>query len=150
MRPKVPPVVVFLIHFVLVWLISKYLHFADFSFIGQPTVTLILAIAGTAIALIAIFTMYRAGTTIDPAVPNRATSLVDTGIYRITRNPMYLSLLLILMAWIIWRGNLVAVFLAATFVWHLTHFQIKMEEKALEENFGEQFREYRLRVRRWI
>jgi protein-S-isoprenylcysteine O-methyltransferase Ste14 len=63
---------------------------------------------------------------------------------------MYLALLLILMAWIIRQGNLVAVILAITFVWQLTHFQIRAEEKALEEKFGEKYSEYRSKVRRWI
>jgi protein-S-isoprenylcysteine O-methyltransferase Ste14 len=54
------------------------------------------------------------------------------------------------MAWIIRQGNLVAVILAITFVWQLTHFQIRAEEKALEEKFGEKYSEYRSKVRRWI
>jgi protein-S-isoprenylcysteine O-methyltransferase Ste14 len=54
------------------------------------------------------------------------------------------------MAWIIRQGNLVAVFLAVTFVWQLTHFQIRAEEQALEEKFREKYSEYRLEVRRWI
>lgn len=150
MKPSVPPVVVFLVHFCLVWLINKYLYFAKFTFIGQRAVTLILIIAGIAIALIAIYTMYKAKTTIDPVVPNQASSLVSTSIFRISRNPMYLALLLILIAWIVWKGSLMAMFLPVTFVWYMTHFQIRAEEKALEGNFGEQYREYRLKVRRWI
>jgi len=94
--------------------------------------------------------MRRAGTTVDPMDPTKASSLVVSGIYRISRNPIYLALLLILMAWIIRQGNLVAVFLAVTFVWQLTHFQIRAEEQALEEIFREKYSEYRLEVRRWI
>ena len=150
MRPRVPPAAVFLIHFSLVWLISKYLYFGDFTFTGQRIVTLILAITGIVIASIAIFAMYKAGTTVDPVVPDRASSLVKTGIFRFSRNPMYLALLLILTAWIIWRSNLIGVILAITFVLHLTHFQIRAEEKALEEKFREKYTEYRSKVRRWI
>ena len=150
MGPRVPPSVVFLIHFGLVWISSKYLTFANFTFPGQELITLLLSITGIVIAVTAILAMRRAGTTVDPVVPSKASSLVNSGIYSISRNPIYLALLLILMAWIIRQGNLVAVFLAITFVWQLTHFQIRSEEKALEEKFGEKYSEYRSKVRRWI
>ncbi len=134
MNPSVPPVVVFPVHFCLVWLINKYLYFAHFTFIGQRAVTLI--IAGIAIALIAIYTMNKAKTTIDPVVPNRASSLVSTGIFRISRNPMYLALLLILIAWIVWKGSLMAIFLPVTFVW----YNDTLSDQSRGEGPGRKFR----------
>jgi len=150
MGSRLPPSVVFIIHFGLVWISGRYLTFANLTFPGQELITLVLSITGIVIAVTAIIAMRRAGTTVDPIDPTKASSLVVSGIYRISRNPIYLALLLILMAWIIRQGNLVAVFLAVTFVWQLTHFQIRAEEQALEEKFREKYSEYRLEVRRWI
>ena len=150
MKLKVPPAFVFGAHFALVWGISKYLIFANFDFSGKLLLAHILSMTGFLIAVIAILTLYRAGTTIDPADPGKASQLISTGVFKWSRNPIYLALLLILMAWIVWKGNAVAALMAISFIWYLTHFQIIPEEIALEEKFGTEFREYKIKVRRWI
>ncbi len=150
MKLKVPPAFVFGVHFALVWVISKYLIFATLDFSGKLLLAQILSMTGCLIALIAILTLYRAGTTIDPVDPGKASHLVSTGIFKWSRNPIYLALLLILMAWIVWKGNAVAAFMAIFFIWYMTHFQIIPEEIALEKKFGMEFSEYKSKVRRWI
>ena len=150
MKQRVPPAIVLLVHFGVAFLLNKYLRFADFSITGQETVAMLFGISGCALVIYSMYTLYRARTTIDPIFPNKATSLITTGPFNISRNPIYLALLLILLAWIIRLGNVVAVLLSVTFVWHLTRFQIKAEEEALEEKFGTAYQEYKLKVRRWI
>ena len=92
----------------------------------------------------------RAQTTINPLRPQMASSLVMKGIYRITRNPMYLGLTLWLLAWALWLETLSPWIVAALFPIVITGLQIIPEERALEKLFGETYRDYRKRVSRWI
>jgi protein-S-isoprenylcysteine O-methyltransferase Ste14 len=82
--------------------------------------------------------------------PGTATALVVSGVYRITRNPMYLGFLLLLLAEIVWLANPVALLGAPAFVLYLNRFQIGPEEQALHAHFGPEFSNYAARVRRWI
>jgi len=150
MKPRVPPAIVLLVHFGVAWLLSKYLKSANFSIPGQETIAMLLGIFGCALVIYSMYTLHRANTTVDPIFPEKASSLITTGPFNFSRNPIYLALLIILMAWVIWLGNAVAVLLPVTFVWQLTYFQIKAEEEALTEKFGTVYQEYKLKVRRWI
>lgn len=150
MKLKVPPALVFLIHFGLVWFASAYLEFAEFSFPGQRALTQVLGTAGVAIAIIAMGYFRRAGTTVNPVEPDKASQLITGGVYQLSRNPMYLSLTLILMAWVTWKGNALMLLFVGTFIWYMTRFQIIPEEEALEIKFGDRYREYKKQVRRWI
>jgi len=92
----------------------------------------------------------RAQTTINPLRPQMASTLVMKGIYRITRNPMYLGLTLWLTAWALWLGTLSCWIVVAAFPIIITGLQILPEERALEKLFGEPYLDYRKRVSRWI
>ncbi|NNE78150.1 MAG: isoprenylcysteine carboxylmethyltransferase family protein, partial [Pricia sp.] len=92
----------------------------------------------------------RLRTTINPTQPSKANKLVDGGIYAYSRNPMYLALLLILLAWGIWLGNAFNTLLAAGFVAYMNRFQIVPEEQALLDIFGKAYRKYCINVRRWF
>jgi protein-S-isoprenylcysteine O-methyltransferase Ste14 len=92
----------------------------------------------------------RAGTTIDPLRLDKTTALVTEGVYRYTRNPMYLSLTLMLCAWAIWLGGVWAwVGPIALALW-LDRFQIRPEERAMSRRFGADYDRYRRNVRRWL
>ena len=82
--------------------------------------------------------------------PSNTNTLVTDGLYRYTRNPMYLGMLLLLSAYALWLGNPVAVVPLIMFVWYISRFQIMPEELALKKIFGQQFDEYTSSVRRWI
>ena len=102
------------------------------------------------IALAAFVTMSRARTTINPFAPTRATRLVTGGPFRFSRNPLYLSLLLLLVAYAM-RLDAWQVWLApAVFAAYVTYFQILPEERELRHKFGEAFERYCTRTRRWI
>lgn len=109
-----------------------------------------LAFLGIGVVLIGMFTFMRHETTVDPHQPGRATSLVTSGIYRFTRNPMYLGFLLILAGWALLAGNWLAVALVPIFVPVLNTLQIEAEERILEEQFGDVYRSYKKRTRRWL
>ena len=102
------------------------------------------------IALLAFASFCIARTTINPLDPSRASALVTGGIFRITRNPMYLSLLLLLVAYAVRLGSWVEWIGPVLFVAYVTRFQIVPEERILAVKFGEQFLVYKSRTRRWI
>lgn len=98
----------------------------------------------------AFFAFGRAKTTIDPVQIDRASRLVTTGIYRTTRNPMYVALTLLLCAWTAWLNHPLAAFGPVFFALYITRFQIIPEERALSKKFGVAYEDYRRSVRRWI
>lgn len=110
----------------------------------------ILLLAALAIFVLATLAIARARTTVNPVRPDAASSLVVSGIYRFTRNPMYLAFLLILLVLGLRLGNVGALLIALTFVAYMNRFQIEPEERALRRRFGEAFEDYQARVRRWI
>ena len=75
---------------------------------------------------------------------------MTTGLYLISRNPMYLGLVCFLMAFSIYLGTLSAIIIVPTFIWFLTEFQIKPEEDNLKKVFGIAYLDYMKRVRRWV
>jgi protein-S-isoprenylcysteine O-methyltransferase Ste14 len=113
-------------------------------------VGLAFAQASGLIALAALLALWRARTTINPLDPSRASRLVTGGVFRFSRNPFYVSLLILLVAYAV-RLDSLAVWLApALFVAYVTRFQIRPEERALQAKFGEEYRRYQMRTRRWL
>ena len=110
----------------------------------------LVAVPGGLLASWAAATFRRAGTTLNPIAPSKASRLVTHGPYRITRNPMYLGLLLILLGWAGWLGTLSGFFVLPLFMAVVTYQQILPEERALEALFGEEYARYKQRVNRWI
>jgi len=113
-------------------------------------VAIVIALLGVAAAVFGNISFRRAKTTVNPFKPETASSLVTSGIYRVTRNPMYLGMLLVLVGWAVFLANGLAVIAIALFPAYITRFQIKPEERALMALFGEQYASYSSRVRRWI
>ncbi len=106
---------------------------------------------GLVVGALALLPFRRARTTVDPRRPERASTLVTGGIYAVSRNPMYLAMLLALIAWGLWLGNALALVVAPpAFVLYLNRRQIGPEERALESAFGEEYVRYRRAVRRWL
>ena len=112
--------------------------------------SLLVLVAGLSVNILAVITFRRGKTTINPLKPDTASQLMRTGIYRLSRNPMYLGMLLMLCAWTIWLGNLINLVALPLFVWYMTKFQIIPEELALAELFQEEFSTFKAEVRRWI
>lgn len=108
------------------------------------------AVAGLAVDAAALLQFRRHRTTFDPTRPERASALVTTGLYGLTRNPMYLGMALVLTGVALWVGNLLALGLIPVFVAVITAFQIRPEEAAMRRLFGEAFDAYAARVPRWV
>ena len=105
---------------------------------------------GLSLDAIALVQFLRSRTTTNPLKPDSASALVSGGIYRFTRNPMYLGLATLLLAWAIYLGNLAALAGLPLFILYMNRFQIAPEERALEARFGAEYIAYRARVRRWV
>jgi protein-S-isoprenylcysteine O-methyltransferase Ste14 len=111
---------------------------------------LLLAFSGVVIALLGVGAFRQASTTVDPRYPDKARELVVAGVYRWTRNPMYLGMLLVLTAWGVYLSNLLSFVVLPAFVLYLTRFQIIPEERAMRANFAGSYTDYCRRVRRWL
>ena len=102
------------------------------------------------VALAGIWEFRKAKTTINPTSPEKASYLVSGGIYRVTRNPMYLGMQFILIATIFKFGNYYGFIALPLFILYITQFQIKPEERIIEKIFGEEYCQYKKKVRRWL
>jgi len=109
-----------------------------------------LALIGLGFDLSGLVSFWRARTTINPMKPDASSSLVRSGVYTITRNPMYVGMLLMLCAWAVYLGSAWALLGPAAFVAYMNRFQIAPEERALEALFGASYIDYKARVRRWL
>jgi protein-S-isoprenylcysteine O-methyltransferase Ste14 len=147
---KIPPVGVFLLAGLAMWGISKSLPAATVGFPGQLAVAGALFIAGGVVGIGSVVAFRRRQTTVDPTEPHKASTLVTTGYYQYSRNPMYLGLALVLAAWATYLANPVSVLMLPAFIAYMTRFQIKPEERALLDRFGADFALYASRVRRWF
>ncbi|MDP3071386.1 MAG: isoprenylcysteine carboxylmethyltransferase family protein [Opitutaceae bacterium] len=147
---KIPPLVVMAFVAALMWLGAQAVPAADFPLPARKVIALGLAAAGVATAVAGVVSFRLAKTTVNPLKPETASSLVASGIYRATRNPMYLGALVVLIGWAVFLANALALVLAGTFVVYLNRFQIIPEEKALTTRFGPEFAAYCAKVRRWL
>ncbi|VEJ29982.1 Putative protein-S-isoprenylcysteine methyltransferase [Rothia dentocariosa] len=86
----------------------------------------------------------------EPVRPERTVNIVSSGIYRLSRNPMYLGMACILTGWAVWLWQVQAVLGVVLFVAWITRFQIIPEERILTQKFGTEYRHYRQQVRRWV
>ena len=147
---KVPPPAVALLLGVLMWLASSPATSVEVPFGPRVAVALVLVSVGLVVGLAGMVSFWRAKTTINPTKPAATSSLVTGGVFRFTRNPMYLSLLLYLLAWAVYLSNVSAVLFVPVLVLYLNQFQIKPEERALSSLFGPEYAAYKARVRRWL
>lgn len=147
---KIPPLLIFVACATTMWLLAKAAPMATYALPTKGLLALGIAAAGGAFAGGAICSFIRARTTLHPSHPGKSTALVTSGVYALTRNPMYLAILLVLAGWTAYLANLAALLGLPLFVAYLNRFQILPEERALTALFAEDFADYCKRVRRWL
>jgi len=147
---KMSPVLLAVIFAFLMWLISR--RTPGFSIPRELRIASLLLFFGIGVYVgqAGVSSFRKASTTVNPFKPENCSRLVTSGIFERTRNPMYLALLLALTGWGIFLTNIYSLLLIVLFVLYLNRFQIQPEERALEAQFGEAFKDYAKRVRRWI
>ncbi len=150
LRLKVPPVIQAATCIMAMWLLSRYMPLCSVEIVNRPLITAIFITIAGLLAIAAIVSFRKAKTTVDPRTPCETRELVITGIYNYSRNPMYLSLMLILIGLALLFGALSSFLMLPIFVLFMNRLQIEPEEEELERLFGESYREYKLNVRRWL
>lgn len=150
MKPRIPPPIVMLLAGAAMWGLARATPALTVELPGRAGLAFVFGLLGIAAAAAGVIQFHRARTTVNPLKPEEATSLVITGIYAYTRNPMYLGLALILVGWAVYLANPVALLGLIAFVLFIDRFQIMPEEQALHALFGSAFEAYRRRVHRWI
>lgn len=147
---KVPPPVVALVLAAGMWPLAQFTPDLILPSWARWPMCIGLLAAGLACDAQGLLAFRRARTTINPLRPERTRSLVVSGMYRVTRNPMYLGLVCILAAWTVFLESPATLVGPVIFVGYITRFQIVPEERLLLEHFGEQYRAYLQRVPRWL
>lgn len=147
---KVPPLVVVAIAALGIWLMPGLLPGLSVpGWAGVAGLGVFVGV-GALVCIAGVVAFVRAKTTVNPHKPDEASELVSSGVYRVTRNPMYLGFALALVGWALFQGSLWGLVWVAAFVVYLDRFQIRPEERALAAAFGRTFEDYCARVRRWL
>lgn len=147
---KIPPLLLVVLFALAMWLLAQWVPPLVLPLGWRLLFAGIFAISGVAIALAGVLAFRRANTTVDPRVPQQTSSLVIRGIYRYSRNPMYVGFLLLLTALGCYLMNAAAFALLPLFVWYMNRFQIAPEERHLLQKFGADYQAYCETVRRWL
>ncbi len=146
---KIPPPALGLLLGAAMWWIAsvtpKLMALPD-----PANVATVIALVGVSFDIAGILFFRRARTTVNPLRPANTTALVSSGVYRITRNPMYVGMLFILIAWAVYLASAWTLLGPLAFVLYMNRFQIGPEEKVLEGLFGEAYARYKMKVRRWL
>ncbi|NDV16996.1 isoprenylcysteine carboxylmethyltransferase family protein [Muricauda sp. TY007] len=150
MKIKVPPALVMLVFGGIMYVLDRFLPVGEFDFFGKKLLIWSLFGLGSLVILISVIQFMVKKTTTDPLNPNKASKLITNGIYKFTRNPMYLGMLLFLLAFGLKLGNAFNTIIAAGFVSYMNRFQIKPEEEVLAKMFGKEYNIYCKLTRRWF
>jgi protein-S-isoprenylcysteine O-methyltransferase Ste14 len=147
---RLPPLLVWGLLAAAGYGVSRAFPALSFELPGTALAAGILAVLGAAIAVAGVVAFRRAGTTVHPQRPGEASAIVSGGVYRWTRNPMYLGFLLALAGWAVFLANPAALVALPAFVAYMNRFQIGPEERVLLTQFGASYAAYCAAVRRWI
>lgn len=147
-RNRIPPPVVTLVFGLLIYCSADLLPSLIFEL--QNALALLFAIAGLGVMTVAVVSFIQLKTTVNPLQPKSATALVTGGVFRFSRNPMYLGMLLLIISVSIYTGAVASVILLPSFVVYIRVFQILPEEQAMRELFPDAYQAYCKQVRRWI
>ncbi len=148
LETRVPPPLVMLLCGLLGLGLSRWLPAAELPTPWWAAVAVMAA--GLIMNLLPKLAFQRAGTTVNPMRPASSTALITRGVYRYTRNPMYLGQAAFLLGGMLYLQNLLALAVVPMFVLYITRFQIHPEERVLGERFGAQYKAFRQQVRRWL
>jgi len=147
---KVPPPIVGLSVAALMWLAASGLPGLTFDWPISRWLAAGLLLTGLGFDFAGLWLFFKARTTVNPLSPQNTTSIVRKGVYKLSRNPMYVGMLLLLSAWAVYLQSVGAVLLLPLFVLYINRFQIQPEERYLSQQFGADYDDYKAKVRRWL
>lgn len=147
---KIPPPLVALLCVAVMWPLSRITPTLGLTKDIRWLLTGLFVLIGVSFDLRGLLVFFQARTSINPMKPHQASSLVVSGVYRRTRNPMYVGLACMLVAFSIFLDAPMALIGVAAFLGYITRFQIQPEESALLQKFGNAYRDYCQQVPRWL
>lgn len=150
LKLKIPPPIYALSIATLMWFLNQYTPIIHWISPPWNTIGLVLMIIAFSFELWSALLFFRSNTTVNPLKPDNSKTIVTSGLYQFSRNPMYVGLLMVLFGYAMWLGSLSPFLLLPLFFGIITTMQIIPEEQALEKNFGQQYLDYKARVRRWL
>lgn len=147
---RVPPVLVWIVCAAAMWVWDLAVPDPRLRVPGHLVVAGVLVVVAAWLGIAGIAEFRRHRTTVHPMRPDHTAQVVSSGVYRLTRNPMYLAMAILLVAVVVARANPISGFGVVAFVAYLTRFQVLPEERMLAVKFGSAYTSYRSRVRRWL
>ena len=147
---RIPPPLVMVLTAAAMWTVAQLARAIPIDDTLRIVIAGALVVVGGIFAVSGFRAFGRAKTTVDPINIEEASSLVISGIYRYTRNPMYLGLTALLLAWTVYLGVPWVILGPVAFMLFITRFQIIPEERVLREKFGAAYASYQQEVRRWL
>ncbi len=147
---KVPPAVVFLFFASAFWAIDRWFPVFDVHIPFRLPIVVFLGVTALLVGFWSIWLFRSNGTTVNAHKPHETERLISSGPFKHSRNPMYLALSMMLIAWAIYLTDLLSLMLMPGFFAYMTRFQIIPEERKMEEKFGEDFEEYAEKTPRWL
>ena len=147
---KIPPPLVALIFAIIMWWLSSFSTAGNLNPVTRLVLSSLIVVVAIFFCLSGIISFRRAKTTVNPLKPETASSLVNSGIYRISRNPMYVGLALFLVSLSVYLSSPLSILGVIGFILYINEYQIKPEERALMDIFGAEFSIYKSKVRRWL
>ncbi|WP_201553896.1 methyltransferase family protein [Psychrobacter immobilis] len=147
---KVPPVAQVIITAAAMYGVSKMVPALTFSLNGSTALAVGLGVMGLSLGIMGVTQFRIAQTTPNPQALEQVSSLVTSGVYQYSHNPMYVGLVLILLGWAFYLSHFLAFVLLPIFILYITRFQIQPEERMMAQKFGKIYQDYLNKVRRWI
>ena len=147
---KIPPPVIACVMAALMYVSQLLLGTLELELANKLTISLSIAAAALLLDFFALWRFVQAKTTVNPIKADKVSALVTTGVYRFSRNPMYVGNALFLLAWMVYLANPLNALFIVAYVMYTTKFQIIPEERILTEHFGDEYRSFCQQVRRWL
>lgn len=147
---RIPPPVVGALVAAAMWSVSALGPQLSIPPLPRYVAVALLVFAGLCFDVMGLLAFRASRTTVNPLRPERTSALVTGGVYRLTRNPMYVGMAFLLLAWAVHLSAVLPFAGIVAFVLFITRFQIQPEERVLGDIFGERYTEYAARVRRWL
>lgn len=150
LKLKIPPPIYAISMGMLMWLLNQYAPITHWISSPWNMAGLILMVIAFSFDLWSLLLFFRSQTTANPMKPESSSKIVTSGLYQYSRNPMYVGLLIVLLGYAIWLGGLTPFLMLPLFIFLITTQQIIPEEETLEKKFGQEYLDYKARVRRWL
>jgi protein-S-isoprenylcysteine O-methyltransferase Ste14 len=147
---RIPPPVVGVLVGAAMWALARATSVLEVQLYLRIATASVFIVAGLTIAALGAVAFRNASTTVNPLRPESTSSMVVSGVYALTRNPMYVGFALVLVGWGAYLAAPAAFLGPVVFIAFITRFQIIPEERALSAKFGREFAEYTAKVRRWL